>query len=395
MNPIPDMGSAVDDYMTQLSVSQTPGGDPVAVDITQLSAAIYISRSPAKELADVFHPSNVIVGLKQCSEKNSSAGADPGTRTAVANALAGADGGGPQVSDTALIDAFFEAGRAAVVLLLKAQAQVSVQHAFDQSGVEAGTTALLTDMRNLVATNDIDLSDEAAVRALLGTTIGQDQGAQKVREYLIATPEALDVVVGIGLMPGLLLKSMRNISLDTQYPYPVRARARYALAMTVYNVLAHVVNAYDNVAINPECSRLLILQTKVVAPFGDSGPGGSRSAKVDEDIKMVLARGAQAAANVSSVATASGALSTRAAQASDLKVNSNADERDVWRARIQFFIWLAAYVAFVATSAFLISTDRVSIFLVLAAVVLVVPTIDLVVRAVFGRGDAWEGGVPV
>jgi hypothetical protein len=228
----------------------------------------------------------------------------------------------------------------------------------------------------VVSLEDFDAAAGLVVAAnlRLASDWAASPGIAQMAQYLLDYGDACQAMVDLGLGPWLTLTYARLVAESDDVPYTTRAYAKYGMVSAAANAVAHVMNAYDNDQSDAECSALLKLQQALLAGFSDAGGG---TALMDRQISMVLSRADDASQSVAEVAGESAKLGERTTQTSNLKVNADDDQRQVQRARWLFFAWLAAYISVVGVASYLVFTDQLMLFGVLAVVAIAVSMLEL------------------
>lgn len=390
---------AVKNLIAALKSATPPASTTIPVDLSCLSASLYVSPKPSTGY--VFDKSNVDKGLNQCSAVNTSTSpiaVDTTLRKSIEQALISADDGTGSVPNAALCSAFSAAGSAAMASLMAASVKL-LSPMYDQTKLPSTLTSLITSITTHMTTSvfadpgklaadtrllSLDdfmarMKNELSTYLASASNWAPSAGVAQLAQYFATDyPDAGDALLKLGLGPWLKLSWMKAFADSDSMKYTTRAHANYALVAMASNAIVHVMNAYDNDQSNAECLALSRLKDAMWSRLS--------SANLDTSVvQSVLSRADETNADVLMVSREGDALLVRTDQTSNLRANAEADRRAVASARWLFFAWLLAYVTVLVASTYLIVTDQVLAFGVLAAIAVAVPTIDLLVRYLWNR----------
>lgn len=362
----------VNDLINRLKlddVSVTPG-----LDLTQLTVFPYVNASPAGGRG-VFDQANLAPAVAAASTgvPNSATTPVPANQAVLQAMIGGLQSVGlnNKAVDINVISGFHVAAKRAFLVLFEARYLAEtgiVLLASDRISVDGWIEAVATD----------------TWKAVFGPA---------------AQPFGPDETLDTWTSARLAEVSDRFDALDIPYSHRIyvlessTARALSSLVFTPWLTLAYVyarfVASERTNYLSKIMARYLFIQIAVVAlkrlsqacpdksdlanTFMDiaSRVGGMMDTEIsqveiDADMVKVIqkSQGTRDASDV--VARESQSLGLRRSRTSDLRIRLEVDGRDVARVRRSFYAWLAAYVAVLAVSAYLISTDQVELFMALA-----------------------------
>ena len=386
-------------------------GAAIELDVTLLSALPYI---PSGNGATTFYPTTIVAAIQTVNPADGIAGrgpAAPNTSAGVNPSLIATalQPSGPDVmfnalsplvtsgalppTDKALVDYFYRAGKAAFVKLL-------LDEIVEQNGVAPGTVNGDTAMPN--TTNPLNGGGALTINSLIDLIKSEIQGSlpwtdsstgkqvtdltqfmqiastivqatvllaipgADLRQFLLGQQEQ-SALTQLGLGPWLTLTFMLTFVTNPDSTFVDQIYARYAVMQAVRIAFTKLANAYDPTVstFSAASGQITVLNTWVSGVLPKMLPTLS-TADFQQTILDVTNGAAVANAMSVDLADRNKALGDRLSLAGNLEVNKEAQVNEVKRKRRAFYCWAVAYLAVLAASAFLISTDRLSAFFVLA-----------------------------
>jgi hypothetical protein len=417
-----DLEALLSPNVASLLTAMTLGG-AIENDVTMLAVLPYL---PSGNGATTFYPTTISTAIRVANPSsggvpNSSAGVNPRLLATAANpsgpdpiyqALAPlVTSGVLPATDQALADYFYRAGKVAFVKLL-------VDQIVTQNGVAPGTitgdTAIpnthnpLTGGGALTMNSLIDLirheiegsmpwldprtgkplvdltSFMAVAAGYVQSTVSSAIPGSSQRQFLF-NQQQQDALAQLGLGPWLTLTFMLSFVTNPDSTFVDQIYARYAVMQAVRIAMTKLAAAYDPsvAAFTSATGQITVINAWVSGVLPTMLPTLTTA---DYQQTMLDVTNGAAIANAMSVDLAgkNKALGERLALAGNLEISREAQEKEVRRRRWVFYAWTVAYLAVLAASAFLVATDCLSAFLVLA-----IATFGTMATVLFG-GWVWR-----
>lgn len=378
-------------------------GKAVETDVTLLSALPYI---PSGNGSTTFYPTTIARAIeivnpsKGPAVPNTSAGVNKAL-LATAENPSGPDlvfttlaplltAGSLPATDGALIDSFYRVGKAVFVKLLLDQiveqngsapgsitGDTAIPNTSNPSGVGGALTinALLdlvkSDLVKAMPMTDsrgkqlVDLTQFLETAAgVVGKTISDAIPSTAQRDFLLGKQQQ-SALTQLGLGPWLTLSFYLSFVTNPDSTFVDQIYARYAIMQAIRIAFRKLSLCYDPAVPAFATGQISAINAWVSGVLPKMLPTLT-SADFQQTIVDVTKGAAVAHARSLDLSNRNKTLGDRLSLAGNLEIRKEAQDDEVKRVRRAVYGWTIAYIAVLAASAFLISTDRLTGFLLLA-----------------------------